>query len=79
MSGRSRSDDFLKTKWFPIICLVTGVVLLWFGNQEYQQFQESVADYVLARPENRTVWLLILGTAATAAGISGLLRDQKFL
>jgi hypothetical protein len=78
MSESSKSDGLLPTRWFPVICLLTGLVLLWFGNQEYQQFQEGVADYVLARPDNRTVWMLILGTAATAVGITGLLRKKTF-
>lgn len=78
MSESSKSDGFFQSRWFPVICLVTGLILLWFGNHEYQQFQKEIADYVLARPDNRTVWLLIFGTAATAVGISGLLREKTF-
>ncbi|TVQ06268.1 MAG: DUF3185 family protein, partial [Balneolaceae bacterium] len=49
---------------------------LWLGNQEFQQFQAEVESYVSARPENRTIWLIILGTAATITGAVGLLRKR---
>lgn len=66
----------IQSKAVPALILITGVALLWLGNQEFQQFQAEVENYVTARPDNRTVWLIIFGTAASIAGVIGLIRDR---
>ncbi len=76
MSESFRSDKFLQTKAVPILILITGLTLLWMGNQEFQQFQAEVESYVPARPDNSTIWLLIFGAAASVAGAIGLIRDR---
>ena len=78
MLERGDSDKLMdiQSKAVPALILITGVVLLWLGNQEFQQFQAEVENYVTARPDNRTVWLIIFGTAASIAGVIGLIRDR---
>ncbi len=78
MSEGSVSDLLSKSVWFPLILLIMGLVLLWMGNRELIQFQESLPDYITLRPDSATLWLLILGAASTAAGIAGLLRSENF-
>ncbi len=77
MSGGSFSDLFSNTKWFPAMLLFAGLLLLWIGNRELLLFQENLPWYLSLRPEAATVWLLIIGAAASVAGISGLLRENK--
>ncbi len=76
MSEGQQSDNFFRKRWLPLLFLILGLALLWTGNQEYQQFQSGIGEYVTARPDNRTLWLLILGTAATVGGIIGLIRGR---
>jgi len=76
MPESRNSDKLLHTKAVPVLIMITGFLLLWLGNQEFQQFQAEVESYVSARPENRTIWLIILGTAATITGAVGLLRKR---
>lgn len=76
MSDIRTSDTSIQSKIIPFFILIAGLVLLWMGNQEYQQFQGEVESYVSARPDNRTIWLLITGTAASVAGAVGLMRDR---
>jgi len=78
MPESRNSDKLLHTKAVPVLIMITGFLLLWHGNQEFQQFQTEVESYVRARPDNRTVWLLILGAAASIAGVIGLIRDRVF-
>ncbi|MCC5940373.1 MAG: DUF3185 family protein [Balneolaceae bacterium] len=78
MSEGSFSDLFSDSKWFPAILLVAGLIFLWMGNREFLQFQETLPSYISLRPESGTIWLLIVGAAATAAGITGLLRGKRF-
>lgn len=76
MSESRNSDTFIHNKAVPVLILITGLVLLWIGSLEFQQFTAEVESYVSARPENRTVWLIILGTATSVAGAIGLLRKR---
>jgi hypothetical protein len=78
MSEIRHSGKSFQSKSLPVLIMITGLVLLWFGNQEYQLFQAEVESYVSARPDNRTLWLIILGTAASIAGALGLIRDRIF-
>jgi len=76
MSETKQSDNFFQKRWLPLLFFILGLALLWIGNQEYQQFQSEIGDYVTARPDNRTIWLLILGAAATVGGAIGLVRGR---
>jgi len=76
MSEHQKSDNFFQQRWLPLLFVILGVALLWSGHQEYQQFQTEIADYVTARPDNRTVWLIIFGIASTVGGAVGLLRGK---
>lgn len=76
MSETKQSDNFFQKRWLPLLFFILGLALLWTGNQEYQQFQSEIGDYVTARPDNRTIWLLILGAAATVGGAIGLVRGR---
>jgi len=75
--SESITSDKNKYHWvIPFFILVAGLLLLWTGNRELQLYQDQIASYVSARPDNRTIWLLIVGAAASVAGAVGLLRER---
>lgn len=76
MSESNRSGRYIKKRLFPVFSLFAGLILLWIGNQEYLQFRSEVETYVTARPGSQAIWFLIFGTAASVAGIVGLLRGR---
>lgn len=53
---------------------IAGLLLLYFGYQEYQSFSSEVEEFFTGSPSNRAVWLLVVGAAASIAGLVGLLR-----
>jgi len=75
MSITSSKDSFAD-KILPIFMLLLGISLLYIGTDEYRVFEENIADYVRASPDNRTLWFLIIGIATFVGGIIGLLRDK---
>ncbi len=54
--------------------LVGGLILLYFGFQEYQSFSSEVEEFVTGSPSNEAIWMLIGGAVAAVAGMVGLLR-----
>lgn len=58
------------------ILLVTGLLLLYFGYNEYQSFQSEISELFTGSPTDKSMWMLIGGAAATIAGLSGLLRQK---
>jgi len=57
-----------SSKLIGIVLLVVGVILLYFGYQSSQAVGNQVAEALTGRFTNETMWYLIGGAAATAAG-----------
>lgn len=67
----------MNIRILAIVLLVVGVILLFFGYQSSQSLGDQVTEAVTGRFTDSTTWFLILGAAATAAGI-GMLLFGKF-
>lgn len=63
-------------KTVSIILLVAGLLLLYFGYNEYQSFQSEISELFTGSPTDKSMWMLIGGAAATIAGLAGLLRQH---
>ncbi|MEX0945679.1 MAG: DUF3185 family protein [Balneolaceae bacterium] len=57
--------------------LIAGILLLFFGYQEYQSVGSEVEEFFTGSPSNAALWMLIGGGAATAAGLFGLLKKKN--
>jgi hypothetical protein len=57
--------------------LVGGLLLLYFGYQEYQSFSSEVEEFVTGSPDSNAMWMLIGGGIAAIAGIVGLVTGDK--
>lgn len=53
---------------------IAGLLLLYFGYQEYQSFGSEVEQFFTGSPSNRAIWLIIAGAVASVVGLVGLLR-----
>ncbi|MGM0589601.1 MAG: DUF3185 family protein [Bacteroidota bacterium] len=56
--------------------IIAGILLLYFGYQEYNSFQSNVSETFTGSPSNQALWMLIGGAAASIAGLVGLLRGN---
>jgi len=54
--------------------LIGGLILIYFGYQEYQSFSSEVNEFFTGSPNNRALWMLIGGAVAATAGLVGLLK-----
>lgn len=55
--------------------LVGGLLLLYFGYQEYQSFASEVDELVTGSPSDNSIYLLVGGAVASVAGLVGLLKS----
>ena len=60
-----------------LVLLVVGVILLFFAYQSSQSIGDQVTEAVTGRFTNSTTWFLILGAAASVAGIGLLLFGRS--
>ena len=54
--------------------LIGGLILLYFGYQEYQSFSSEMNEFFTGSPDNQALWMLIGGAVAATAGLVGLLK-----
>ncbi len=54
--------------------LIGGLILLYFGYQEYQSVSSEIEEFFTGSPDSRTMWMMIGGAVASIAGLVGLLR-----
>jgi hypothetical protein len=54
--------------------LVGGLILLYFGYQEYQSISSEVEEFFTGSPDSNAMWMMIGGAVASIAGLVGLLR-----
>ena len=55
-------------KLVGVVLLVVGIALLYFGYQSSQSVGGQIAESLTGRFTDETMWYLIGGAAATAAG-----------
>ncbi len=54
--------------------LIGGLLLLYFGYQEYQSLSSEVNEFFTGSPDRQALWMLIGGAVAATAGLVGLLK-----
>lgn len=54
--------------------LIGGLILIYFGYQEYPSFSSEVNEFFTGSPDNQALWMLIGGAVAATAGLVGLLK-----
>lgn len=64
-------------KAFSIGLLIAGILLLYFGYDEYNSFQSEVDQFFGGSGSDKAIWMLVGGAAATIAGVVGLLRFRS--
>lgn len=57
--------------------LVAGLLLLYFGYNEYHSFQSEVDQFFGGSGSDQAILMLVGGAAATIAGVVGLLRSRS--
>ena len=55
-----------------LVVAVVGVVLIVMGIAAMDSFSSDISRFFTGNPTDRAVWLLIGGTVATVAGLSGV-------
>lgn len=53
---------------------IAGLLLLFFGYQEYQSIGSEVEEFFTGSPSSRSMWMLIGGAVASVVGLVGLLK-----
>ncbi len=61
-------------KGISVVALTVGVVLIVWGVNASESFSSDVARLFTGSPTDKTVWLLVGGTAVAAVGLFGLVR-----
>lgn len=56
-------------KVLGIVLLVVGLLLLFFGWQSSQSVGDQLSEAFTGRFTDSTMWFIIFGAAATAAGV----------
>lgn len=56
--------------------LIGGLILLYFGFQEYQSVSSEVEEFFTGSPSSNSLWMMIGGGVAAAAGLVGLLKKE---
>lgn len=64
-------------KMISAALLIAGVLLLYFGYQEYQSVSSELQEVFTGSPDSSAMWMLIGGAAAVAAGLAGLFIKSK--
>ncbi len=59
-------------KMISAALIVAGILLLYFGYQEYQSLSSEVEEFFTGSPDSSAMWMMIGGAAALAAGLAGL-------
>ncbi|PWN07234.1 DUF3185 family protein [Rhodohalobacter mucosus] len=64
-------------KMISVGLLAGGLLLLYFGYQDYQSFSSEVTEFITGSPDSQAMWMMIGGTVAAVAGLVGLLPRDK--
>ena len=63
-------------KIVSVILLVGGLLLLYFGYDEYHSLQSEVNQFFGGSGSDKAIWMMVGGAAASVGGLMGLLRDK---
>ncbi len=66
-------------KIISTVLLVGGLLLLYFGYDEYNSLQSEVDQFFGGSGSDKAIWMLAGGAAATIGGFLGLLRGRDVL
>jgi len=64
-------------KGISVALLVMGVLLIVWGVRASDSFSSDISRFFTGSPTDKTVWLLIGGSVASLAGLSGLFFSPK--
>jgi hypothetical protein len=67
----------IMNKIVSIVLLVGGIGLIIYGISASDSLGSSFSRFFTGSPTDKSMWLLIGGTAAGVAGLVGLLRGSK--
>jgi hypothetical protein len=65
------------SKILSLVLLVGGIGLIIYGIDASDSISSSFSRFFTGSPTDKTMWLLIGGTAASVVGLVGLLRGSK--
>mgnify|MGYP000636760388 CR=1 FL=1 len=63
-------------KIVSVILLVGGLLLLYFGYDEYNSLQSEVNQFFGGSGSQEAIWMMVFGAAASVGGLMGLLREK---
>lgn len=66
-------------KMISVALLVGGIILLYFGYDEYHTFGSELDQAFGGSGSDEAIWMIIGGAAAGIAGLVGLLRENEDL
>jgi hypothetical protein len=64
-------------KPLSLVLLVGGIILIAYGLSASDSVSSSFSRMFTGSPTDKTVWLLIGGSAAVIVGLFGMLRGSK--
>ena len=64
-------------KIISVILLVGGILLLYFGYDEYQSLGSEINQMFGGAGSDQAIWMMVGGAAATIGGLVGLLREKS--
>lgn len=64
-------------KIISVVLLVGGILLLYFGYDEYHSLGSELDQVFGGAGSNQAIWMMVGGAAAGIAGIVGLLREKS--
>ena len=64
-------------KIISVVLLVGGILLLYFGYDEYNSLQSEVDQFFGGSGSDKAIWMMVGGAAATLGGLVGLLREKS--
>ncbi len=59
-----------------VVLLVGGILLLYFGYDEYQSLGSEIDQAMGGSGSSQAIWMIIGGAAATIGGLVGLTRGK---
>lgn len=62
-------------KVISVALLVGGILLLYFGYDEYQSLGSEVDQAFGGSGSSQAIWMLVGGAAASIGGLVGLLKE----
>ncbi len=60
-----------------LVALAIGVVLLIYGCQQAETYREQATHMMKGHYSSKTLWVYVVGTALTVAGIAGAVFFRK--